>query len=179
MADDRPSVSRLVLRRPQASDTARLFAIFGDPRTNQFNPSGPYVDISVAEESLAAWAEHWDRHGFGQWAVSTVAAPDEVIGFGGLAWKLYDETERLNLGYRFAHEAWGHGYATELGRLALGHAFGALNGDEVFGLVRPANTASIHVLEKLGMNRFGDLDDVPGEARSLVYSIRNPALLAA
>ena len=62
---------------------------------------------------------------------------------------------RINLGYRLAVEAWGQGYATELGRDALALAFDTRSLPEVFGLVRPDHAASIRVLEKLGMQRFG------------------------
>ena len=173
------SNSRLRLRRPASDDADILFAIYGDPRTNQTNPAGPFPDLEKAEAVLASWMAHWAEHGFGVWAIVRAEAPDQVIGFGGLSLRLYGEVEKLNLGYRFAVEAWGQGYATELGRAALDHAFKALRRDEVFGLVRPANTASIHVLEKLGMTRVGELDDVPGEAKSFVYAIRNPAAAPA
>jgi hypothetical protein len=33
--------SRLIYRQPQPEDVQRLFAIFGDPQTNLFNPAGP------------------------------------------------------------------------------------------------------------------------------------------
>jgi RimJ/RimL family protein N-acetyltransferase len=75
----------------------------------------------------------------------------------------------VNLGYRFATAAWGRGYATELGLAALAFGFDEHRCDEIFGLVRPQHAASIRVLEKIGMTRFATLDDVPGQAPSLVY----------
>lgn len=81
---------------------------------------------------------------------------------------------RINLGYRFAVEAWGQGYATELARDALALAFENPNVPQVFGLVRPDHAASIRVLEKVGMQHFGLLDDVPGQAPSLVLRICHP-----
>lgn len=166
---------RLILRAPTTYDLAAFFAIFGDPRTNAYNPSGPCADIAVASNMLAVRTAHWRRYGFGQWAIAARERPDAVIGFGGLAWRDYGGIERLNLGYRFAPHAWGHGYATELGVASLAHAFGHLREPAVYALVRPANVASVRVLEKIGMRRTGDLDDVPGHARSLVYCSTGPA----
>jgi hypothetical protein len=39
----------------------------------------------------------------------------------------------------------------------------------LFAIVRPSHAASIKVLEKVGMQRMGSLDDVPGQAPSWVY----------
>jgi RimJ/RimL family protein N-acetyltransferase len=166
---------RLLLRPPTEADAQRMFEIFGDPRTNVHNPLGPYPDMDTARTMLAARIAQWRQHGFGQWAIAVRDAPDTLIGFGGVAYRQYLDEEKLNLGYRFATESWGHGYATELGEAALKLAFEDLAKPEVFALVRPDNLASARVLEKLGMQRSGDLDDVPGEARSVVYRIRRAA----
>lgn len=160
---------RLLLRPPVASDLERLFAIYGDPATNVYNPFGPFADLEKARSVLTGWIEHWRQHGFGQWAIEAREAPGRVIGFGGIGYRKYLEQEALNLGYRFATEAWGHGYATELARAALQHAFGSLKLPEVFAIVRPVNQPSIHVLEKAGLQRIGSLDDVPGQEPSHLY----------
>ncbi|WP_347168872.1 GNAT family N-acetyltransferase [Pseudomonas salmasensis] len=111
---------------------------------------------------------------YGWWAIARKETPEHIIGFGGIAPLNYLTQRRINLGYRLAVEAWGQGYATELGRDALALAFDALSLPEVFGLVRPDHAASIRVLEKLGMQRFGLLDDVPGQASSLVFRVCHP-----
>lgn len=166
------TTARLILRAPKAEDLARLFAIYGDPATNQFNPAGPLTAIHQAETLLAGWLRHWAENGYGQWAVATREAPDHVIGFGGIALYNYLDVERLNLGYRFDAAAWGKGFATELGTSALAYAFNELKAEQVFALVRPSHLASIGVLEKIGMQPFGELDDVPGQPQSLVYIAR-------
>lgn len=163
------TTTRLILRPPKAEDLTRLFAIYGDPATNQFNPAGPLADIHQAETLLEGWLEHWNTNGYGQWAIATHEAPEHIIGFGGIALYNYLDVERLNLGYRFDTAAWGKGYATELGSAALTFAFNELNAKQVFALVRPSHRASIGVLEKIGMQRIDVLDDVPGQPRSLVF----------
>jgi RimJ/RimL family protein N-acetyltransferase len=160
---------RLLLRPPTLADLAVFHAIHADPATNQFNPAGPMTDRQHAEHALNAWLGHWQHYGYGQWAISTHHEPEQVIGFGGIAPRLYGEVERLNLGYRFAERAWGKGYASELAAASLAFAFEDLRKPAVFAIVRPAHLASIRVLEKVGMQRLDTLDDVPGQAPSWVY----------
>jgi RimJ/RimL family protein N-acetyltransferase len=161
--------ARLIYRAPTPADLDRLYAIYSDPQTQQFNPSGPMTEAAQAEALLARWTEHWEIHGYGWWAIARREAPYQVIGFGGIAFHDYLGEQRMNLGYRFAVEAWGQGFATETGRTALYQAFVTLGLSEVYGFVRPANIASARVLEKIGMQRCGELDDVPGQAPSLLF----------
>lgn len=163
------TTSRLILRPPHADDLASVFAIHSDPATNQYNPAGPMTDLSQADALLNDWLRHWDDKGFGQWAIASRDDPRSVIGFGGLSMRMYLATERLNLGYRFAVSAWGKGYATELSIASLDYGFEQLSVAEIFAVVRPAHLSSIRVLEKIGMQRVDSLDDVPGQAPSLVY----------
>jgi RimJ/RimL family protein N-acetyltransferase len=161
--------ARLIYRPPSMNDAERLFQIYSDPLTQAFNPAGPMSDRGQATALLDAWIGHWERYGWGWWAIAERAEPERVIGFGGVAHYDYLGEARVNVGYRFATEAWGKGFATELGRAALEHAFLALGIERVWALVRPDHQASIKVLEKIGMVRSGTLDDVPGQAESLVF----------
>ena len=120
------ATSRLTYRKPEASDVQRLFAIFGDPQTNLFNPNGPMASLADAQRLLDHWLEQWATQGYGWWAVARSEQPERIIGFGGVAPLNYLTERRINLGYRFAVEAWGQGFATQLGRDALAQAFGPL-----------------------------------------------------
>lgn len=160
---------RLVLRRPDPEDLDAMWSIFADPRTSRFSPSGPMVDRMAAADRLNAWILHWCERGFGYWAISECEAADEVIGFGGLLWrKLPGYPDGLHLGYRLAYDAWGKGFATELGNVALGLAK-ELGFSNVLAVVAPNHAASIRVVEKLGLRQVGDVDDMPGRPPSLVF----------
>jgi ribosomal-protein-alanine N-acetyltransferase len=91
---------------------------------------------------------------------------------------LYGEEVKLNLGYRFDAKSWGKGYATELSFAAIEFGFDQLNTEEIFAIVRPGHLASIKVLEKCEMVLFDKLNDVEGQAESLVYKITKPDYLA-
>lgn len=165
------TTARLVLRPPVPDDQARLFAIYGDPATNTFNPAGPLRDAGQAARLLDHWLGQWRERGFGPWAIATCDAPEEVIGFGGISMHTYLEQERVNVGYRFATSAWGQGYATELTMAALDFGLKELGFPEIYALVRPLHEASIRVLEKAGMRLYGTLDDIPDAPPSRVYII--------
>jgi ribosomal-protein-alanine N-acetyltransferase len=53
--------------------------------------------------------------------------------------------------WRLARWAWGHGYATEAARAALRYGFGTLGLGEIVSFTTVANTRSQHVMTRLGM----------------------------
>jgi [ribosomal protein S5]-alanine N-acetyltransferase len=93
-----------------------------------------------------------------------------VIGYCGI--ELYEGGPEVELGFSFARSAWGRGYATEAALAWLKHGFGALGFPRVIALVKPANTASIRVLEKVGMTKLGPTQVAGGDW--LLYETRSP-----
>ncbi len=57
----------------------------------------------------------------------------------------------------FSRGFWEKGYATEASRALMDFGFAELGLHRIFATCDPANTASAHVLEKLGMKREGRL----------------------
>lgn len=162
------TTKRLILRAPWPGDAEALFAIDSDPETNRYNPGGP---ARSAEQSLARlqdWLTHWQTNQFGYWAVATCAQPDWIIGFGGIAYRAIEGTQRLNLFFRFRPEAWGYGYATEMGRSAIALGFHTLDQEHIVATVRPANLPSIRALERLGLRYAGDIVDDYGISRRYI-----------
>jgi RimJ/RimL family protein N-acetyltransferase len=151
---------------PQVADA--YFAIHGDPATNVYNPAGPMRDPSAAVRILEAWHQHWREDGYGYWVVR---APEtgRIIGFAGIRPPILEppalafaptraavtstppEPPFLNLYYRFRPDTWGNGYATEVGRAALDLAAKVAPGIPVAALIRPDNTPSLRVAERLGL----------------------------
>ena len=162
---------RLLLQRPNNKDLEMFYRINKNPQNNLFNPSGPMKSISIAKKSFTKILDHWNIHDFGQWKI--VTKEDDIIGFGGLSYKMFGHEEKLNLGYRIDEKYWGKGYATEIAHFAIQYGINILNKKEIYGLVRPDHQASIRVLEKCNMVKSGELDDVPGQEKSLVFIYRN------
>jgi RimJ/RimL family protein N-acetyltransferase len=53
------SSAHLIYRPPEPDDLDRLFALYSDPQTQLFNPSGPMTDEAQAAVMLGRWIEHW------------------------------------------------------------------------------------------------------------------------
>ena len=103
--------------------------------------------------------EHWERHGFGWFAVESreAALAGACIGFVGVTYPTFipELSERPELGWRLARRAWGRGYATEAATAARDHAFAALGLAELIAVIHPANARSQRVAAKVGMRVEG------------------------
>jgi ribosomal-protein-alanine N-acetyltransferase len=88
-------------------------------------------------------------------------------------------TPAREVGWRFAPEHWGNGYATEGVRAALEYAFAALGWDEVVAMTAVQNVRSQRLMQRIGMTRDpnGDFDHPKVEAghplrRHILYRTR-------
>ena len=159
---------RLKLRAFEPSDFEPLHAVYGDPQVTRFIPPYPTpehtrraLDIHVREASAGNPAF---------WALIECASGDLIGDAGvGLIEGIGPEYE---LGYTLGTRWWGRGYATEAARAVREYALGELGLPEVLALVRPDNAASIHVLEKIGMERVGTREAYGAE--HLVYAATAP-----
>lgn len=106
--------------------------------------------------------------------------PDlQVIGCGGLSsestWRdLYRTIDgRLDgeLYYVFVKEQWGRGFATELSRLLISDAL-ARGADRIWASTLAINSASQHVLEKVGMRLVGQ-ELIEGKWSNLYEIVRS------
>jgi RimJ/RimL family protein N-acetyltransferase len=89
-----------------------------------------------------------EKYGYGMSAV--VRKSDGVfIGWGGL--QPLEETGETEVGYGFDKPYWGQGYATELAAAWLRYGFEEAKLARIVAVAIPENTASRHVMEKLGM----------------------------
>jgi [ribosomal protein S5]-alanine N-acetyltransferase len=140
------TTERLHLRPFTVADQPAIHAVYSDRDVMRYVGHGAHKTLDETVAALRIYGEVLERRGFSFLAV-TVRASGTLIGDGGLH-PLGDDVE---LGYTLARSAWGRGYATELSRALLAHAFEVLRVPRVIAQVEPANTASRHVLEKLGM----------------------------
>lgn len=143
--------ARLLLRPFDAGDRAAIHAIYADPEVMRFVGHGAHRTMADTTAALRTYAEILEARGYSFLAV-VERATGTLIGDGGLH-PLGGRGPDVELGYTLARTAWGRGYATELGRALVEHAFTVLGVQRVVAQVEPANLASRHVLEKLGMTR--------------------------
>lgn len=141
---------RVILRAWRPLDRDAFAAMNADPRVMEFFPR------RLTRQDSDAFADrieaHFARTGFGLWAVE-IPGLAEFAGFTGLApaHPGVPCAPAIEVGWRLAPLAWGRGYASEGGRLALAHAFDALGLKEVVSFTAVLNKPSQRVMQRLGM----------------------------
>jgi RimJ/RimL family protein N-acetyltransferase len=165
---------RLRLRRWRDSDRDPFAALNADPAVMEHFPSA--LD-RAASDALAARADRrFAEQGFGLWALE-VRATGRFIGFTGLTSPDWDApfTPAVEVGWRLARDAWGHGYATEAARASLADGFARLPVDEIVSFTVPANRRSRRVMEALGMGHRPE-DDFDHPALPVGHPLRRHVL---
>jgi RimJ/RimL family protein N-acetyltransferase len=102
--------------------------------------------------------------GYG-WAAICIKDSGQPIGFAGLSKVNFevDFTPATEIGWRLIVRHWHKGYASEAATALVAHGFEDLCLDEIVSFALPANTASIAVMQRLGMRRDPSRDfDMPG-----------------
>jgi RimJ/RimL family protein N-acetyltransferase len=99
---------------------------------------------------------HWDRFGFGPWAVLERQS-DDYLGRVGLRWSEIGERAGVELVWAIDPARHGEGLAAEAAVAALGLA-ADLELDEVFAMILPINAASLRVAEKIELERTGNVE---------------------
>ncbi len=144
---------RVVLRAWREEDRAPFAAMNADPVVMEHFPA------TLTREQSDALVDrieaHFDEHGYGLWALEADGA---FVGFTGLLWQTYDApfTPALEVAWRLARSAWGHGWATEAATAAL--AVGLQEVDSVMSTTALTNVRSQRVMERLGMRRELEFD---------------------
>jgi len=155
------TTARLVLRPVTADDHAVLLAHWAAPEVRRFLFDGAVLSAAEIGEAIQASVRDFAAAGYGLWLISEKGRPElvgtELVGTAGLRPL---EDLGLEIFYSLAPASWGQGYATEAAGAVLEYALGPLGLPEVLAEVDQGNTASISVLERLGMTRF---DVVPGQ----------------
>lgn len=141
---------RLLLRRWTKADREPFAAINADPDVMRCL-LGP-LSREDSDAMIDRIEGHFDRNGFGFWAVELPSGPG-LIGMVGLAVVGFEAnfTPAVEIGWRLASDQWGRGYATEAAAVAMRFGFENLGLSEVVAFTLPGNLASRAVMERLGM----------------------------
>jgi RimJ/RimL family protein N-acetyltransferase len=161
------STERLNMRNWRESDLGPWAAMNADPEVREY--LGPLLTVEQASASVLKFQDNLDRYGFGFWALE-VRASGEFIGFTGL--DTVDEEmpfTGVELGWRLARPAWGHGYATEAALAAMEYGFDTLQLPEVLAITMARNLRSQAVMRRIGMTSdpADDFDDPDVDDRAL------------
>jgi RimJ/RimL family protein N-acetyltransferase len=143
---------RLLLRQWRPEDRAPYAALNADPEVMEHFPATltQAESDAMVDRMMSILADT----GRGLWATE-VKETATFIGFIGLNLTRLNSVfpPRLEIGWRLAKQAWGHGYAPEGATAVLAFAFERVEllGDEVISFTTEANAKSRRVMEKIGL----------------------------
>jgi RimJ/RimL family protein N-acetyltransferase len=148
---------RLSLRRWRDEDRAPFAAMNADPSVMAYFPG--VLDRALSDAIIDRTEAAFDADGFGLWAIER-SADGRFLGFVGLSRPSFETafTPCIEIGWRLAADAWGHGYATEGAVAVRDHAFDDLGLDDLLSWTTEANVPSRRVMERIGMHH-DPLDD--------------------
>lgn len=139
---------RLTLRELVPTDIDFLASMMADPQVSH------HYDRRFSRQAADEWLHrqieryHTDGHGLWLAAEKATGAP---VGQVGLVLQTIEGQKRAEVGWLLDRPHWGKGYATEAASAVRDAAFTRWNYPEVISLVRPANTPSQRVAERIGM----------------------------
>jgi RimJ/RimL family protein N-acetyltransferase len=152
------TTERLLLRPPGSLDAPGYRALLMNPTIGEWLRPLPLQPFEPADGDawLAEDARHWERFGFGPWAV-TERGSGGYLGRVGLRWTEIGDRAGIEVLWAIDPRRHGEGFAAEAGAAAL--AFAAdLELEEIFAMILPSNAASLRVAEKIGMARDGEVE---------------------
>jgi ribosomal-protein-alanine N-acetyltransferase len=140
---------RLLIRPFEPEDRQALAELYADPEVMRYIPYG-VLDDDGLERVLEKYARVEEEHGFTFWAIIE-RSTGAFIGDAGFG--VYEATGEPEVGYSLVRSAWHQGFASEAAAACLGAAFEHLEAPRVLAVVDAENTASVRVVERLGMER--------------------------
>lgn len=140
---------RLVIRPLVAEDAAELARRRSDPEVAKYqNWTIPYP-VERAETMVASIVA-MDGPENGEWWMAAVYDRGTGEVLGDLALHMSEDGRTAEIGYTFASENWGRGYASEALDAFIGYLFEDQGVTRIFGMLHPDNPASAMVMERNG-----------------------------
>ena len=169
---------RLILRRWRAEDRAPYAAMMADHRVDDW--LGGFSTPERANAAPARFEAELAATGMGFLAVER---REDGLFLGAAGLLGLDEGDPpspgAQIGWRFAHASWGHGYASEAARALLADGFERLRLPEILAFTAETNRRSRAVMELIGMQRDETRDFVHPRlapdhplSRHVVYFLR-------
>ena len=150
------TTKRLLLREFEEEDWQAVLAYQSDPRYLRYYPwtHRSEQDVRAFVGVFLVRRKEEPRTTF-QFAI-TLAPHGQLIGNAGIRMHTPDARE-ADLGYELDPRYWGRGYATEAASALLAFGFRELKLHRIWAQCIAENTASAHVLAKIGMQQEGRL----------------------
>jgi RimJ/RimL family protein N-acetyltransferase len=143
--------ARLVLTPVEAEDIDDLALLYGDPMVAFW--TGPWTRACIE-----AWAtemvKRWSADGVGKW-IAHDRFNGSLVGRGGFTRVELDGQAALELGWVVRDALTGRGFATEIGRAAIGWAAAFFPHLPIVSFTEVHNVPSQAVMRRLGLREVG------------------------
>jgi RimJ/RimL family protein N-acetyltransferase len=161
-----PETERLRLRDFRAADLDAYAAMCADPEVMRHIGGGGPVGRDVAWRQIALFLGAWALQGHGMWALER-KSDGALIGRVGFLDP--PDWPGCEIGWLLARDAWGQGYAFEAARAAIDFGRSRLGLGELISLIRPDNSRSIALAERLQAHNKGPIDFMGSSALVFVH----------
>jgi [ribosomal protein S5]-alanine N-acetyltransferase len=157
---------RLILRDITEADAELLFDLDSDPEVMRYIGTRPPPDVTAYRDRTRTVYVPWQAHPWHGIRIVLDRAGGEFLGWvfarpatgspfaREIGWTRPDEVE---VGYRYRRSAWGRGLATEAATPLVRIALADPATTTVVACARANNAGSLRVLEKLGLERVGEV----------------------
>jgi RimJ/RimL family protein N-acetyltransferase len=157
---------RLILRDIMEADAELLFELDSDPEVMRYIGPRPSAEVAGYRDRIRSVYIPFQLHPWQGVRIVEDRAANEFLGwvFARVAtasinarefeWVRPDEVE---VGYRYRRSAWGRGIATEAATPLVEYALADREIAALVGCAHAGNAGSLRVLEKLGLERVGEV----------------------
>ncbi len=157
---------RLLLRPISAGEADLLHRISNEPNVRLYLWDNEVVSEATIHDLIAQSERMFSKEKIGLFSVRMRGRVD-LLGLCGFVW--LGGMEEPELWYELTQEVWGRGIATEAAWACVRYAFEEVGMGRVIAGADAPNSASLRVIEKLGMKYLGNIN--PGAPQEPYFAL--------
>lgn len=154
------------------SDAEDMLRLHSNSQVQVYTGDPTILTLDGIQDKIEEKREEYRKYGYGRW-ITILKEGMQFVGWAGLSY--LPEFDEIDLGYRFLPEFWGKGLATEASQGILKYGFEVLQLERIIAMAMEENTASIRVMQKVGMQYEKRAPYEPGSADVVWYSLDQQA----
>ena len=149
---------RFIIRDITLEDEADMFEMDSDPEVHRYLGNKPMQTREEVRNYINMLLKQRADNGICRWAVVDKQTNEMVgwVGFRLMTEPVNGHVNYYDFGYRLKRSVWNKGIASETGKASLEYGINTLGFKPVHAMTDVGNSASRHVLEKLGFKYVHD-----------------------
>ncbi|MBA2620888.1 MAG: GNAT family N-acetyltransferase [Acidobacteria bacterium] len=139
---------RLSIRKFTPDDLGALVEMRSSDEVIKYLGGKRLQNPAALKKRLRFYIDCYEKYGYGMCAMQWKAT-GEMCGWSGL--QPLEDTGATEIGYGLTEKYWRKGLGFECAGAWLEYGFNVVNLEKIVAVAQPENTASWHIMEKLGM----------------------------